>query len=62
MEDNTSGFYKKEGNSYIFAPNAIRAPNYDLFRANKDGYLYPIHGWYWFDDKQTALDFFGIKL
>jgi hypothetical protein len=57
----TSGFYKTDNNNkLIFAPNSVRAPDYDLLRKDKDSYTYPIHGWHWFDTRDDAKNFFGI--
>jgi hypothetical protein len=57
----TSGFYKTyRDNKLKFAPNAVRAPTYDLFREDKETYTYPVDGWYWFDTIEDAKTFFGI--
>lgn len=56
----TSGFYKVVENKLIFAPNAVRAPTYDLFRKDKDTYDYPVQGWYWFDSEEEARAFFDL--
>lgn len=47
MED-TSGFYKFDGD-LLYGPNFVLNKNYELHRASKDQYTYPIDGWYWFD-------------
>lgn len=57
----TSGFYKANGDKLSFAPNAVRAPTYDLFRADKDTYTYPVEGWSWFDSEDEAKAFFGVS-
>jgi hypothetical protein len=50
MED-TSGFYKQDENGvWLYAPNFVYAPNFELLRENKDNYTYPIDGWVWFDE------------
>jgi hypothetical protein len=56
-----SGFYKKTDEKLLYAPNAVRAPEYDLFREKKDTYEYPVNDWYWFDDETTAKEFFNIE-
>jgi hypothetical protein len=58
MSKDTSGFYRKTGDRLSFAPNAVRAPDYDLFRVDKDQYDYPVAGWYWFDSEVEARAFF----
>lgn len=50
MED-TSGFYKQIGDEWLFAPNFVSAPNYELMREHKDEYKYPVDGWKWFDEQ-----------
>lgn len=60
-QTDTSGFYKNDG-SLLHAPNFVDAPTYQLNRGEKDNYSYPIHGWYWFDDIESAANFFGIQL
>ena len=50
MED-TSGFYKQnEDGEWLFAPNFLYGPNFELLRELKDTYNFPIDGWYWFDE------------
>ena len=61
MEKDTSGFYTLNEGKLFCAPNAVRAPTFDLFRKDKDTYTYPIGGWYWFDTKYDAEVFFEIK-
>ena len=55
----TSGFYRLRDDKLTHAPNAVRAPTYDLFRKDKDSYTYPVHGWYWFDSEEDAKAFFN---
>ena len=59
-QENTSGFYKYEGEELTYAPNFVCAPSFEIFREQKDQYGYPIHGWYWFESKAEAEIFFGI--
>lgn len=60
----TSGFYRVDVNgAFQFAPNFVRAPDYDLFREDRLTYTYPTMGdWYWFDDEVDAYLFFDIPL
>ena len=53
MED-TSGFYKKENEGWIYAPNFVYSKNYTLER---DGNRDSIDGWKWYDEPpQEYLD------
>lgn len=56
----TSGFYKNFSGEIIYGPNCISHKDYELSRQNKDEYEYPVDGWYWFDSKQEAKEFFKI--
>lgn len=58
-----SGFYRIDQDGiFHHAPNYVKAPTYTLLRAEKDTYSYPTEGgWYWFETRQAALDFFGIQ-
>ena len=58
----TSGFYKLDGETVLYAQNAVYNAEYQLYRADKDTYEYPVHGWYWFDTKELAYQFFDIEL
>lgn len=60
MKD-TSGFYKLDG-SVLYAPNYALNLTYELLRETKDSHTYPTDGWYWFDSKEDAYEFFGIEL
>lgn len=58
--ENTSGFYKLDGD-LLHGPNYVLNREYELYSENKDDYTYPVDGWYWFDDVDTAKKFFGIE-
>jgi hypothetical protein len=60
----TSGFYRIDQNGdFQYAPNYVRAPDYDLFKEQKDTYTYPSPGgWYWFDTEEEARTFFNLPL
>lgn len=62
MEDNidTSGFYKFENDELLYAPNFIESFSYQLNREYKNDYVFPIHGWYWFDTEHDAKIFFNL--
>lgn len=53
MED-TSGFYKFEDGNWQYAPNFVYGPGYELTRENKDNYVYPVEGWFWYDEAPLA--------
>ncbi|MCK9417678.1 hypothetical protein M0Q97_13630 [Candidatus Dojkabacteria bacterium] len=55
------GFYKFDNNFLYYAPNFIYATNYELLSDMKDSYNLPIDGWYWFNSKIEANNFFNIE-
>jgi hypothetical protein len=60
----TSGFYKVDlSGVVIYGPNFVCGPfdHYKLLKDEKDTYMYPIDGWYWFDTEQKAYEFFQIE-
>ena len=57
--ETTAGFYKLEDDNWQYAPNFVDAPNYQLFKENKDSYTYPVDGWEWYDEspiKEEPID------
>lgn len=54
------GFYKLDINRLLYAKNRVNGKNYTLDIQNKDNYVYPINGWYWFDSEEEANVFFNI--
>jgi hypothetical protein len=58
---NQQGFYKIDG-SLLYGPNFVLNANYELRKESKDSHSYPVDGWYWFEDENTARGFFGLKL
>jgi hypothetical protein len=54
----TSGFYKQESVILLFAENFVLAPEYELYREEKDTYEYPVGGWRWFDSRTDAESFY----
>lgn len=62
----TSGFYRTETGEdssveLFFAPNFVYGPDYTLLREYHDSmYDYPVHGWIWFNNVQSARAYFGI--
>jgi hypothetical protein len=59
--ENTSGFYSFSEDQLLYAPNAVYNKNFTLKKENKDEYAYPVEGWYWFDSKEEAIQFFEIE-
>ncbi len=53
---NGPGFYKAvgDGQSVYFAPNSVTGPGFTLVAANEATYTYPVNGWTWFSDENTA--------
>jgi hypothetical protein len=59
---NTSGFYKKDNDSLLYAPNWVQSKDYTLIRNDKGKYNYPVDGWAWFDDAASAYAANGLSL
>ena len=55
----TSGFYKLDG-ILLWGPNFVLNASYELRRETHDQHSYPTDGWYWFDTREEALQFFGL--
>lgn len=53
MED-TSGFYKLDGEELLFAANFVYHHDFTLSRENKDQETYPKDGWKWFESQEQA--------
>lgn len=58
---NTSGFYKNDNQTLLFAPNFVDSGSFYLSRDKKDNFVYPVGGWYWFDNEDSAYLFFNIQ-
>ena len=54
------GFYKLDGEDLLYGPNFVLSGSYNLYADQKDSYIYPIGGWYWFDSETAARAFFGL--
>ena len=61
MED-TSGFYKLDGEVLLYAPNFVLNANYELRKETHTEHTYPVDGWYWFETENEARQFFNIPL
>ena len=57
----SSGFYKNNDGNLIHAPNAVFNKDYELLKEDKELLRLPIDGWYWFDTKEDALEFFELE-
>jgi hypothetical protein len=53
---NGPGFYKSvgDGQSVYYAPNSATGPGFSLVAAQHATYTYPVNGWTWFSDENTA--------
>jgi len=62
--NDTSGFYKQnETGEWMYAPNFVYAPAYELLAEHRDTYAYPIDGWNWFDEApQEYIDYMNLRL
>lgn len=58
----TAGFYKKENDTLLYAPNIIEGDGYVLVAQDKDQYEYPIDGWTWFDSEEEAKSFIASEI
>jgi len=56
----TSGFYKIDGDQLLHGPNTVMGADIELLRDEHTFYSYPVSGWYWFDGRAEALQFFGL--
>jgi hypothetical protein len=50
----TEGFYKKQDNELLYAPNIVEGNCYVLITQHKDQYEYPVDGWSWFESLEEA--------
>jgi len=57
----TNGFYKNDNGSVLYAPNFVINKDYELYKEQKDTYTYPVEGWKWFDDEDSAYTEYGLK-
>lgn len=57
-----SGFYKIIDGSLIYAMNYVKSHNYEICADRKNEYKYPVDGWYWFENLESATKFFNIDV
>ena len=60
--ENTSGFYRLQGESLQFAPNVVHAPDYILSRNDRARIALPKDGWDWFDTAEAAYTHHNLPL
>jgi hypothetical protein len=61
MDEDTSGFYKHEGDAVFHAPNYVMHQSFTLLRELHHAYMYPVDGWWWFDNRADACTHFGVE-
>lgn len=59
-QNDTSGFYKNDNGSLLYAPNYVLHRDYELRREQHDSYEYPVEGWYWFESEAEARTLLGL--
>jgi len=58
----TAGFYRFRDGELRCAPTAVYLPNAEpLLAAEKNSYVYPYHGWSWFDSITAAEAYYQIN-
>jgi hypothetical protein len=58
----TQGFYKKQNEELLYAPNIVAGSGYVLLKQDKDAYQYPVDGWSWFESEEEARLFFETSI
>lgn len=48
-------FYKRDGDTLMDAPNFVIGPDFELRAETYEENTYPVDGWYWFDNLDSAL-------
>lgn len=48
------GFYKFDGENFLFAPTFVEGDGFMLISDRKDDYEYPVNGWSWFNSREEA--------
>lgn len=48
-------FYKRENDELLVAPNFVIGPGYELHAESQAEHIYPVDGWHWFADLDTAM-------
>jgi hypothetical protein len=55
----TQGFYKHDGNQFLYAPNFVEGSDFVLLASQKDNYQYPVSGWLWAESEPQAASLMG---
>jgi len=55
----SAGFYKYEQPTLLNGTTVLDM-HYELHANNHAEYEYPVDGWYWFESREEATQFFGI--
>lgn len=48
-------FFKRDSDTIHTAPLFVSGPGFELTVDNKDEHEYPVEGWYWFENLDTAM-------
>jgi hypothetical protein len=56
----TAGFYKLD-DALRYAPTAVYGPEFILLVEQKNSYTYPVNGWWYFNTKSEAEEFFQVN-
>jgi len=58
----TAGFYRFSDSTLDWAPTSVHMPNAEpLLASEKNSYVYPYHGWSWFDSITAAEAYYQIN-
>ena len=58
----SAGFYKLENDILLYSPTTVESLSYYLRAELYETYNYPVDGWYWFPDQESAMVYFNITL
>ncbi len=58
--DRGLGFYKNDNGDLLHGQNYVIGGSYTLYAFEKNSYIYPVSGWYWFENEKTAREFFNL--
>jgi hypothetical protein len=61
-QTDSSGFYRLQGDTLIYAPNEVHAPGYSLSRSTRAATALPKDGWDWFDSAEAAYAHHNLPL
>lgn len=59
-QTDTSGFYHPE--FLLRAGKFVYGPGFTLTRETKEDFVYPVHGWTWYDSVFQAIEATGTQL